>query len=1219
MKMLSVSSSTVVRSSLEEMLENIRGRDEKPKHVPPALPSRPNSKARLPPARRLLPFKCRVSEDAGGNEDELRWKSEGSREERELGFGGNCFGNKKKFEQWGVSPYVSDSQETLNREMPGVTAVTSSSRPVADSICYFMNKRYFPGILKLGFKGCVVSCSKKLRVWCQLPAGEWELGKIQSMSGEVSLVQLSTGNVVKVSTTMLLPANPEILEGVDDLIQLCYLNEPSILFNLQYRFSHDMIYSKAGPVLIAINPFKDMQIYGNNYITAYRQNLVDSPHVFATADAAYNEMIKDGVKQSIIISLLSRSLVPLFVVHQMLKSIQAFYIFSLLNSGESGTGKTETAKLAMQYLATVCGGSGGIERAVLQTSCILEAFGNAKTSMNDNSSRFSRVVQLAKGERSYHAFYQLCAGAPSILRDKLNLKTANEYKYLNQSNCQSIDDVDDAQLFHKLTEALDIVQISKEDQEGMFAMLAVVLWLGNISFQITDNGSHIEVVVDEAIATASRLMGCSLQDLILVLSTRNIQAGKDIITKKLTLQEATDTRDALAKFIYASLFDWLVEQINKSLVVGELGTGRSISILDIYGFESFQKNSFEQFCINYANERLQQHFSHHLLKLEQEDYEADGIDWTKVDFRDNQECLDLFEKKPLGLLSLLDAESYYPKSTDLTFAGKLKQHLDSNPCFKGGAKGAFSVHHFAGEVLYDTGGFLEKNRDQLNPESVCLLSCCFPLLKLFADQFDMLNFPKQSVGTKFKGQLHKLMQRLGSMTPHFIHCVKPNNEQLPSTFKNDLVLKQLRCCGVLEVIKIVRSGYPTRITHQEFAKRYGFLVLDKNVSNDPLSISVAVLQRFNVLPEMYRVGYTKLYFLTGQIGALESTRKQVLQSLIGVQKCFRGYKARSQFDELKKTATTLQAFVRAENARRKFVSLSREGVHSKMQKCKGGASKTTDEKQRAIIQLQSVIRGWLARKHFDSIRDSENRGVNINGKQDSHVYELKDLPEEHTEVPPSVLLELQRRILMAESTLAQKEKENAALRVQLQQYDNRWSDYEAKMRSMEEMWQKQITSLQASLATAKKGLVADTSAVRHRRRSNASRSPRHESDDEFSIRSQTPDRSTPHKLSNVIPDVGLGWEPEASLKAVNHVVKDFEHRKPVFIEDAKAIADVKLVQSAPRMNTADEELQRLRSRFEAWKKEYKVQLRETQATIHKLGHPDRARRRWWCKLVVKTT
>ncbi|XVF04085.1 hypothetical protein REPUB_Repub05bG0051200 [Reevesia pubescens] len=1202
--MLSASPTTLAKSSLEEMLDSLRRRDEaeKPKDLPPALPSRPTSKARLPSSRRSLPTNYKI--DANGENgakcgenglvlSEVKGKEEGKRKEKELGVKRNSFGSKKMRKNVNVdSPYNLEDIEGQNRNSAEKIEVKEGGKGKVewdenDNIGYFIKK--------------------KLHVWCRLSNGVWASGTIQSTSGEESFVSLSNGNVVKVSTSELLPANPEILEGVNDLIQLSYLNEPSVLHNLKHRYSRDMIYSKAGPVLIAVNPFKDVQIYGKDFVMTYRQKATDSPHVFAIADTAYNKMMNDGVNQSIIIS------------------------------GESGAGKTETAKFAMQYLAALGGGNGGIECEILQTNCILEAFGNAKTSRNNNSSRFGKLieihftalgkicgsqiqtlVQLAAGERSYHIFYQLCAGAPPTLRERLNLKMANEYNYLVQSDCLVIDGVDDAKKFHKLMEALDIVQICKEEQEQAFSMLAAVLWLGNISFQVIDNENHVEASSDEALTSAARLMGCAPHELMRALSTHIIQAGKESIAKKLTLQQAIDTRDALAKFIYASLFDWLVEKINKSLEVGKQCTGRSISILDIYGFESFKKNSFEQFCINYANERLQQHFNRHLFKLEQEEYELDGIDSTKVNFEDNQECLDLVEKKPLGLLSLLDEESNFPNATDLTLANKLKQHLNANSCFKGDRGRAFGVRHYAGEVLYDTNGFLGKNRDPLNSELVQLLSSCSgELPQSFASKMlsqslnpaTSLDAPKQSVGTKFKGQLFKLMHQLENTTPNFIRCIKPNCKQLPGRYEEDLVLQQLRCCGVLEVVRISRSGYPTRMTHQEFAERYGFLLLETNVSRDPLSISIAVLKQFNVLPEMYQIGYTKLYLRTGQIGALEDRRKQVLQRVIEVQKYFRGHRARRLFHELNKGAKNIQSFVCSENIRRKYAI--------EAHRCSAFASQLVDEQLTSVIYLQSVIRGWLARRHFNNVHNLKqlnHESVKSRRKMGRKISEAKDIQrEQQIQVLPSVMAELQRRVLKAEATLGQKEQENSTLREQLQQYEARWLEYEAKMKSMEEMWQKQMASLQTSLVVARKSLTADSAAGQLGRVDGAS--PHcYDSEDHVSMGSRTPGGTTPVLFSNAIPDV-VGGRENGSLNAVGNLLKEFEQRIQTFDDDAKSLIDIRMAQPASYINP-DDELRRLKLRFETWKKDYKMRLRETKARLNKRGHAesDKARRKWWGKL-----
>ncbi|XWS63278.1 hypothetical protein CRYUN_Cryun06bG0081500 [Craigia yunnanensis] len=1020
------------------------------------------------------------------------------------------------------SPYIGNAMLVEDRPSVGDDDVDSAASPLPSVSKSNIDCRW---------NDITSYATKKVQSWFQLPRGNWELGRIMSTSGTESVISLPDGKVLKVNSDSLIPANPDILDGVVDLMQLGYLNEPSVLFNLQCRYNQDMIYTKAGPVLVAINPFKKVSLYGNDYIEAYKNKSIESPHVYAIADAAIREMTRDEVNQSIIIS------------------------------GESGAGKTETAKIAMQYLAALGGGS-GIEYEILKTSPILEAFGNAKTLRNDNSSRFgklieihfsetgkisgakiqtfllekSRVVQCAEGERSYHIFYQLCAGAPRALRGLINV---------------------------------------------------------------------------------AKLIGCDTVDLNLALSTRKMRVGNDNIVQKLTLSQAIDTRDALAKSIYACLFEWLVEQINKSLAVGKRRTGRSISILDIYGFESFDRNSFEQFCINYANERLQQHFNRHLFKLEQEEYIQDGIDWAKVDFDDNQDCLNLFEKKPLGLLSLLDEESTFPNGTDFTFANKLKQHLNSNLCFRGEREKAFTVSHFAGEVTYDTTGFLEKNRDLLHLDSIQLLSSCScHLPQTFAS--NMLNqsekpvvgplhkaggadAQKLSVATKFKGQLFQLMQRLESTTPHFIRCIKPNNFQSPGSYEQGLVLQQLRCCGVLEVVRISRSGFPTRMSHQKFARRYGFLLLGNVASQDPLSVSAAILHQFNILPEMYQVGYTKLFFRTGQekregewgwldvIGVLEDTRNHTLHGILRVQSCFRGHQARSYFNELQRGIATLQSFVRGEKTRKEYaVLLQRHRAAVIIQKqIKGrNARKTFKNISDASIVIQSVIRGWLVRRCSGDIGLFKSGATKAN-------------ESDEVLVKSSFLAELQRRVLKAEAALREKEEENDILHQRIQQYENRWSEYELKMKSMEEVWQKQMRSLQSSLSIAKKSLAVDDSERNSDASVNAS------DDREYSW-----DTGSNHKGPE-----SNGLRPmNAGLSVISRLTEEFEQRSLVFGDDAKFLVEAKSGQVEASLNP-DRELRRLKQMFETWKKDYAARLQETKVVLNKLGNEegalDKVKKKWW--------
>ncbi|KAG4968142.1 hypothetical protein JHK87_033793 [Glycine soja] len=558
------------------------------------------------------------------------------------------------------------------------------------------------------------------------------------------------------------------------------------------------------------------------------------------------------------------------------------------------------------------------------------------------------------------------------------------------------------------------------------------------------------------------------------------------------------------------------------------------------------------------------------------DYELDGVDWTKVDFEDNEVCLDLFEKKPHGLLSLLDEESNLAKASDLTFANKLKHHLNANPCFKGEKGRAFRVRHYAGEVsfvspfrelwevLYDTNGFLEKNRDMLSSDSIQFLSSCnCELLQLFSKMFNQSQM--QSVATKFK---------LESTTPHFIRCIKPNTKQLPGIFDEVLVLQQLRCCEVLEVVRVSRAGYPTRMAHQEFSRRYGFLLSEANVLQDPLSISVAVLQKFNIPSEMYHVGYTKLYLRAGQIDSLENKRKQVLQGILGIQKCFRGHRARVYFCELKNGVTTLQS-------------------------------------------CTAIIRGWLVRRGDAShINRSKRYPENAKPRWKSFmkiIPEVKpDLSKEPVQNLLSALADLQRRVDKADAIVKQKEDENTELREQLKQSERKRIEYETKMKSMEEAWQKQMASLQMSLVAARKSLAPENASVQPVRRDFVL--PRgYDSEDATSMGSRTPGGSTP-MLSGSLSASDAGRQVNGTLTTVGNLMKEFEQERQNFDDEVKALNDVKPEQSA---NTNSfEELRKLKQRFEGWKNQYKVRLRETKTRLYK-SETEKSRRTWWGKLSSK--
>ena len=706
---------------------------------------------------------------------------------------------------------------------------------------------------------------------------------------------------------------------------------------------------------------------------------------------------------------------------------------ALVVGGESGAGKTETTKIAMRYLAGVAGtgraaassdGSRtgvGVEERILRTNPILESFGNAKTERNDNSSRFgklididfgvdgamlgarirtyllekSRVVAPADGERSYHVFYRLCAGANDEERAELSVpRDPLEFEYLAKSGVVDVDGVDDKRECDVLRDALHAVGIDAVAQREIFRVVAAVLWLGNVEFvdrELDGEDDACGVAPGEgtkAASTAARLLGVRADALCDALCTRVMKLpGGERVTAKLRAERAEEGRDALAKAMYSALFDWLVARINASFTADTNGVTKraSISILDIYGFEFFEHNSFEQLCINYANERLQAQFNRHLFKLEKEEYEREGIDVGGVTFEDNQLCLDLIEQKPVGVLSLLDEQCAFPKATDGTFAGKLASEV-KNPHFSADKRDAmrFTVSHYAGDVAYDAAGWLDKNRDELHPDLAAVvgdsdrsMTQALAAVMRKADdaaerrnsnsRFKKAGKGKDTVAKRFKTQLASLVARLDECSPHFIRCVKPNAELVPGKFDHSLVLQQLRCCGVLEVVRIAKAGFPTRFARHEFAERFGFLLPPEEGTktghgHDRSSADAtcrAVLSHFGVPAGEYAFGKTKVFFRAGRVGAMEDTRRRTLAATLVAQKHARGRVARATFLRLRDAVVRVQARVRGGRAREAFRSRAR--------------------RTRAAIDVQRVFRGFTARARRGA-RGERDRGVPDGGE-----------------------------------------------------------------------------------------------------------------------------------------------------------------------------------------------------------------------------------------------
>uniref|UniRef100_A0A673ND97 Unconventional myosin-Vb-like n=1 Tax=Sinocyclocheilus rhinocerous TaxID=307959 RepID=A0A673ND97_9TELE len=768
--------------------------------------------------------------------------------------------------------------------------------------------------------------------------------------------------------------NPDILVGENDLTALSYLHEPAVLHNLKVRFlESNHIYTYCGIVLVAINPYEQLQIYGEEVINAYTgQNMGDmDPHIFAVAEEAYKQMARDEKNQSIIVS------------------------------GESGAGKTVSAKYAMRFFATVGGSANdtNVEEKVLASSPIMEAIGNAKTTRNDNSSRFgkyiqigfdrryhiiganmrtyllekSRVVFQAEEERNYHIFYQLCASSSLPEFKDLTLSNAEDFTYTSLGENIFIEGVNDAEDLVKTREALTMLGVKEIHQMSIFKVIASILHLGNVGIVSERDGESCHINRDGThLHHFCRLLGIEQEQMEHWLCRRKLVTTAETYVKNMSHAQAVNARDALAKHIYAHLFDWIVEHINKALHTSTKQHS-FIGVLDIYGFETFEINSFEQFCINYANEKLQQQFNSHVFKLEQEEYMKEQIPWTLIDFYDNQPCIDLIEAK-LGILDLLDEECKVPKGTDQNWAQKLySQHSNSGHFEKPRMSNrSFIVVHFADKVEYQCDGFLEKNRDTVYEEQINILK---------ASQVSTINVraakpvPKghnrehrKTVGTQFRNSLHLLMETLNATTPHYVRCIKPNDFKESFVFDSRRAVQQLRACGVLETIRISAAGYPSRWTYPDFFSRYRVLMTKKDMTiGDKKQVCKNLLETLIKDPDKFQFGKTKIFFRAGQVAYLEKLRADKFRfACINIQKTVRGWLQRIRYRKIRKSAITLQRYGRGYLARRfaEMLRLTRAALICQKQYRMVRVRREYLRTRRAVITIQAFARGMFIRRLY---------------------------------------------------------------------------------------------------------------------------------------------------------------------------------------------------------------------------------------------------------------
>uniref|UniRef100_A0A8B9QDF7 Myosin-9 n=1 Tax=Apteryx owenii TaxID=8824 RepID=A0A8B9QDF7_APTOW len=787
--------------------------------------------------------------------------------------------------------------------------------------------------------------AKKL-VWVPSEKNGFEAASLKEEVGDEAIVELAeNGKKVKINKDDIQKMNPPKFSKVEDMAELTCLNEASVLHNLKERYYSGLIYTYSGLFCVVINPYKNLPIYSEEIVDMYKGKKRHEmpPHIYAITDTAYRSMMQDREDQSI------------------------------LCTGESGAGKTENTKKVIQYLAHVASShkskkdQGELERQLLQANPILEAFGNAKTVKNDNSSRFgkfirinfdvngyivganietyllekSRAIRQAKEERTFHIFYYLLSGAGEHLKTDLLLEPYNKYRFLSNGHV-TIPGQQDKDMFLETMEAMKIMGIPDEEQMGLLRVISGVLQLGNIVFKKERNTDQASMPDNTAAQKVSHLLGINVTDFTRGILTPRIKVGRDYVQKAQTKEQADFAIEALAKATYERMFRWLVMRINKALDKTKRQGASFIGILDIAGFEIFELNSFEQLCINYTNEKLQQLFNHTMFILEQEEYQREGIEWNFIDFGlDLQPCIDLIEKPagPPGILALLDEECWFPKATDKSFVEKVVQEQGTHPKFQKPKqlkdKADFCIIHYAGKVDYKADEWLMKNMDPLNDNIATLLhqSSDKFVSELWKDVDRIVGLDQvagmsdtalpgafktrkgmfRTVGQLYKEQLAKLMATLRNTNPNFVRCIIPNHEKKAGKLDPHLVLDQLRCNGVLEGIRICRQGFPNRIVFQEFRQRYEILTPNAIPKGfmDGKQACVLMIKALELDSNLYRIGQSKVFFRAGVLAHLEEERDlKITDVIIGFQACCRGYLARKAFAKRQQQLTAMKVLQR---------------------------------------------------------------------------------------------------------------------------------------------------------------------------------------------------------------------------------------------------------------------------------------------------------------------
>ncbi|XP_064072728.1 myosin heavy chain, muscle isoform X43 [Vanessa tameamea] len=771
-------------------------------------------------------------------------------------------------------------------------------------------------------------------------------GEIKATKGDLVTVNLPGGETKDFKKDLVAQVNPPKYEKCEDMSNLTYLNDASVLYNLKQRYYHKLIYTYSGLFCVAINPYKRFPVYTFRCAKLYRGKRRSEvpPHIFAISDGAYVNMLTNHENQSMLIT------------------------------GESGAGKTENTKKVIAYFATVGAAQkkdptqdkkGSLEDQVVQTNPVLEAFGNAKTVRNDNSSRFGKFIRIHFGpsgklagadietyllekarvisqqalERSYHIFYQMMSGSVSGLKDMCLLSNDIYDYYIVSQGKTTIPNVDDGEECLLTDQAFDILGFTQEEKDNVYKITAAVMHMGCMKFKQRGREEQAEADGTEDGEKVAKLLGVDCPDLYKNLLKPRIKVGNEFVTQGRNKDQVTNSVGALCKGMFDRLFKWLVKKCNETLDTKQKRQ-HFIGVLDIAGFEIFDFNGFEQLCINFTNEKLQQFFNHHMFVLEQEEYTKEGIHWEFIDFgMDLLACIDLIEK-PMGILSILEEESMFPKATDQTFVEKLNNnHLGKSAPYlkpkppKPGCQAAhFAIGHYAGNVGYNITGWLEKNKDPLNDTVVDQFKkgANKLLVEIFADHPGQSGDAGaggggkgaggkrakgsafQTVSSLYREQLNNLMTTLRSTQPHFVRCIIPNELKQAGLIDSHLVMHQLTCNGVLEGIRICRKGFPNRMVYPDFKLRYKILAPQAaEKETDPKKIAQVILEATGLDVESYRLGHTKVFFRAGVLGQMEELRDDRLSKIVSwLQAYIRGYLSRKDFKKLQEQRLALQVVQR---------------------------------------------------------------------------------------------------------------------------------------------------------------------------------------------------------------------------------------------------------------------------------------------------------------------